>query len=306
MSEKRRRLGAWLQGDGIEIGAFDNPLPVPADAHVTYVDRLTEDDLHRHYDPDLPTTRFHRHTVIGDAENLGAFADGSLDFVIANHLIEHLENPIRGLKEFERVLRHGGVLYLAVPDARVTFDSNRRLTTTEHLLDEWRNGPEKNRYEHYRDYVENADRVVFAGTRTDTVDERVAYWIEIGYSIHVHVWRPDTFLEFLHAAKAEAGLDFELVAFEAQDEVPDNEFILVLAKGQSDVPRRPPLRAPVSARGTAGAGIEHAVLSAPGAVPVLAPAARFRAAVARSPLGPLLRPGYQLARKWMRRGSSPS
>jgi ubiquinone/menaquinone biosynthesis C-methylase UbiE len=39
-------------------------------------------------------------------------ADSSQDFVIANHLLEHLPDPIGALKEWYRVLRAGGTLFL--------------------------------------------------------------------------------------------------------------------------------------------------------------------------------------------------
>jgi hypothetical protein len=192
------------------------------------------------------------------------------------------------------VLRRDGILYMAIPDSRVTFDSKRELTTTEHLLDEWRNGPERNRYDHYLDYVLHVDRVLFAGIRRDTVGERVAYWMSIGYSIHFHVWRPDTFLDFFFAAKRETGLDFELVGFASQEAVPDNEFIVVLAKGESDEPHRPPVHDPTP-------------LAEPGSPPDAIPAPtlhgwlRVRSDLAASPLAPVIRPGYRFAKRWLTR-----
>src|SRR5438309_632310 len=40
----------FLRGDGIEIGALHQPLPVPASARVKYVDRMTVADLRRQYE----------------------------------------------------------------------------------------------------------------------------------------------------------------------------------------------------------------------------------------------------------------
>ena len=230
MSPKRRRMAAHLRGDGIEIGALNAPLAVPPGARVTYVDRLDLPELRRHY-PELDAIRLQAPSVTAEAEDLRPFADGSLDFVIANHLLEHVEDPVRALREFLRVLRPGGLLYLALPDSRVTFDSQREPTTTEHLLEEYRHGATDNRWLHYRDYVDNVHFVVNPELRaTESVDRCAATLMDMGYSIHFHVWHPETFLEFLYAAKAEAGLEFELAAFTAQEEERDNEFILLLRR----------------------------------------------------------------------------
>jgi ubiquinone/menaquinone biosynthesis C-methylase UbiE len=50
--------------------------------------------------------------VIDDGERLAAFGDESQDFVIANHFIEHCEDPIEAVTNALRVLKPGGILYL--------------------------------------------------------------------------------------------------------------------------------------------------------------------------------------------------
>jgi predicted SAM-dependent methyltransferase len=43
------------------------------------------------------------------------FEDGAVDGIHAYHFLEHVREPIAMLQEFQRVLRPGGVLQLAVP-----------------------------------------------------------------------------------------------------------------------------------------------------------------------------------------------
>ncbi len=155
-----------------------------------------------------------------------------MDFVVANHLLEHLENPIAGMREMLRVIRPGGVLYLALPDPRVTFDVDRQLTPVEHVLDEYRNGTAHTREAHFTEWVANAEKHIewMQKAHVTTGAERVRELMELDYSIHFHVWRPDTFLEFVVAATAEAGLEMELVEFIPR-QGGDDEYIFVFLKG---------------------------------------------------------------------------
>jgi SAM-dependent methyltransferase len=231
MLEKRRRLARWLSGKGIEIGALHHPLKLPSDAHVTYVDHLPVEKLREHY-PELSEETLVPVDVIGSAEDLSAFADDSLDFVIANHLLEHLEYPVTALLEFQRVLRPGGILYLALPDKRRTFDWKRQLTSVEHLMEEQRERKaEQNRRAHYLQWAEAAGDPDPEG-RADAL-------MAIPYSIHFHVWRPDTFLDFLSAVRREFPFALQPIQFAAEEEPGDLEFIVLLAKPDGDKPVLP-------------------------------------------------------------------
>ena len=62
------------------------------------------------------------------------------DFVIANQVLEHFQNPLLALQNMLRVLKPGGVLYLSLPDKRFSFDVDRPVTTVEHVLRDYRRG----------------------------------------------------------------------------------------------------------------------------------------------------------------------
>ena len=66
--------------------------------------------------------------IVGDAHQL-PFADASFDSLVANNVIEHFYDPLRGLGEIRRVLRPGGSLFALVP-----FDAlNSRHELPAHL-----------------------------------------------------------------------------------------------------------------------------------------------------------------------------
>ncbi len=63
------------------------------------------------------------------------FKDETWDFVINSHVIEHFWDPIKALKEWYRVVKPGGYIFLIVPHKERTFDKNRERTTLKELID---------------------------------------------------------------------------------------------------------------------------------------------------------------------------
>jgi SAM-dependent methyltransferase len=202
--ERRRIANEYLRGDGIEIGALHNPLDIPPQARVRYVDRLSATELREHY-PELFHEPFVDVDIVDDGERLDRIGDETKDFVIANHFLEHTEDPLAALRNMVRVLRPGGVAYLAVPDKRYTFDEARPVTPVEHLLRDHREGPEGSRRGHFEEWARLVDKV-----GEDRVDEHAARLMERGYSIHFHVWTEREFHELLLAARTELGVPFEI------------------------------------------------------------------------------------------------
>jgi SAM-dependent methyltransferase len=227
--QARRELLArtYLRGAGIEIGALNRPLRVPRAAAVSYVDRLTVEAL-RHQYQELAQEQLVEPDILDDGERLGSIADGSQDFVIANHFVEHCQDPISALGNMLRVLKPGGILYLAVPDKRYSPDLDRPITSNEHLLKDYRDGPAWSKRAHFEEWV----RLWTYERRhdADAADKRVRELMDMDYSIHYHVWTPAAFLSFLLLVSdelaAKANLRFEIEQF-SQNE---SEVIAILRR----------------------------------------------------------------------------
>jgi len=46
------------------------------------------------------------------------FRDNTMDYIVCNHRLEHLEDPIQALTEWKRISKPSGLLIVIVPDAR--------------------------------------------------------------------------------------------------------------------------------------------------------------------------------------------
>ncbi|MGC3996938.1 MAG: class I SAM-dependent methyltransferase [Anaeromyxobacter sp.] len=61
--------------------------------------------------------------------------DGSEDFVVSSHVLEHFFDPIAALQEWFRVIRPGGFIFAIVPHKERTFDAPRPRTTLQELIE---------------------------------------------------------------------------------------------------------------------------------------------------------------------------
>jgi SAM-dependent methyltransferase len=197
----------YLAGMGIEVGALHNPLRVPAGVKVSYVDRLSVDGLREHY-PELNNVNLVPVDVIADGEQLDTIDDATQDFVIANHFIEHCANPILTLENMLRVVRRGGILFIALPDKRQCFDVDRTETTFEHLLKDYEDGPAWSRRGHFEEWTRLVNKVA-----DDEVEKQTNHIMHMDYSIHYHVFTPDTMMEFISNVKKVLKCPFETEVF---------------------------------------------------------------------------------------------
>jgi predicted SAM-dependent methyltransferase len=199
MIDRKLLSSAFIKGNGIEIGALHNPLSVTPGVEVKYLDRLGKNDLYEHY-PELRGHDLLEVDIRDNGETLKNVASNSQDFIIANHFIEHCEDPILALQNIFRVLKKTGVLYMAIPDKNFTFDVDRAKTSWEHLWMDHVQGPARSRRDHYFEWVSLVQKrigLIANDTTNLEIQNRIDKLISENYSIHFHVWDSNSFREFL-------------------------------------------------------------------------------------------------------------
>lgn len=232
---RREFAGRFLFGEGLEIGPLHLPLTMPPGAKARYVDRMKIDDLRREY-PELADWNLTEVDVVDDGEALTTIEPESQDFIVANHFLEHCENPISTIETHLGKLRPGGILFYAVPDKRYTFDYRRPVTPLEHMVTDYEQGPEGSRSEHYEEWallvIDEEPPPV--GTADERATQRARELEEAKYSIHMHVWTQAEFLQLILHCRARFGDAFDIEATARQG----IEFMVVLRK-QGPLPTPP-------------------------------------------------------------------
>jgi glycosyltransferase involved in cell wall biosynthesis len=116
----------------------------------------------------------------------------SVDFVISSHVIEHFPDPIKALKEWYRVVKPGGYLYIIAPHKERTFDKERPRSTLAELIERHETGkvPESD-LDHYsvwitEDFVELINWLGWKIVKVQDTDDKVGN----GFTVVIGVDKP--------------------------------------------------------------------------------------------------------------------
>ena len=206
----------YLTGEGVEIGAYTRPISGIAPIYV---------DRYPHYAGESTSADYY-----GDACDL-PFYDSSLQFVASSHVLEHSANPLRALKEWFRVIKHGGYIYMVIPDKKKTFDFSRPLTTVSHMLDDYRNETTMTDPTHVEDFAYGVDWKEFSpdSDPENEKKERDAYAAEFHQkleseneiNIHFHTFESQTGLELIETGNKESTWPGHIQVIELIEDFPE-------------------------------------------------------------------------------------
>lgn len=198
-----------LRGRGIEIGALHMPAALSPALQVEYCDAMDRAEAAARYPEILPWQFVEPdHVIDVDRDGLSAFANDSLDFVIANMVLSSVANPVRLLGEMFRVVRPGGHVVISVADKRFTYDRDRPLRSFDDLASAWKEGVVSASDEQYLALLETVNigatrgpaRLVAASVRRAR-DRREP----------IHVWDSAGFVDFLARSRELLGISADCV-----------------------------------------------------------------------------------------------
>lgn len=227
---RRRRYANYLRGRGLEIGALGNPMPLPNASEVVYSDLLTPEQIDSMY----PGSR--HPDIVSDSESFPTVASEEFDFVVANHVLEHVTDPIGALAEWHRIIKPEGLLLISLPDKRYTFDATRPRTRLDHLIADHLSdaNPQQRNLCHLVEWAEHVERLEPGSARFNE-------WIEAqqrnGFAVHNHVWILQDLVDLLLHVGDVHGAAFELVKWN-DTSLLGNEFTLLLRRSRNSTPTR--------------------------------------------------------------------
>jgi SAM-dependent methyltransferase len=122
-----RFVRKYFVGNGIDIGGKPDPLAIYQEFFPLMTDVRTWD------------------VEDGDAQFLETVDDNSYEFVHSSHCLEHLHEPVQGLKNWLRVIKEDGYLIITVPDEDLyeqgefpsTFNLDHKWTFTVYKPTSW-------------------------------------------------------------------------------------------------------------------------------------------------------------------------
>lgn len=260
MTARQRALDAVCPSGrlGVELGPLNRPLIRREDGDILYADHRTTDDLRAKYaghesvigpdaQPIVEVDLVLEHQSL--AEALGPRAP--VDYIVASHVMEHIADPLGWLNELAAVLREGGVIFLAVPDKRFTFDFHRRPSTTADLVGHHIAGARLASPTQVFDYVSRVAEVdpfaVWAGRERDPkpifegqlaralIDARNVAAHGSYYDAHCTVYTPASFLGVFREVIALGLIPFEIARIDptARNTI---EFFVTLRKHEAASP----------------------------------------------------------------------
>ncbi len=95
--------------------------------------------------------------IFADGSDLRDVPDHHYDFILSSHNLEHFANPIKALREWQRIAVKRGILILTLPNYCYTFDHQRQPTAVRHMLADFEQATQETDLSHLPEILEKHD-----------------------------------------------------------------------------------------------------------------------------------------------------
>lgn len=220
--------------EGLEIGPLCNPTMTKTECNgcVWYVDHVSTEELREKYQNDSSVfleNLVHVDFVWGKNSLPELVNNHQYDYVIASHVIEHVPDMIGWINEISEVLKDNGILSLAIPDKRYSFDLLREISTPGMIIEAYLRHKRRPGPSEIFDHVALARTVDVVSAWNGTIDKsnleqshnfqiafdiaRDSFTSEHYHDVHVNVFTPESFLNLLEMFIKLDLIDFQVVDF---------------------------------------------------------------------------------------------
>ena len=148
-------------GECIEIGAYSKPALLPYASSIKYADIHDAEEAKKVLEV-RKNYRYHAHKFVNvdiffkkNEPPLTSIEDESVDTVFSSQSLEHSPNPIAALIDYIRVLKKGGVVYTIIPNKDFTYDSKRKPTSINKLINKYLNNNWDYKLEEFEEMFKN-------------------------------------------------------------------------------------------------------------------------------------------------------
>lgn len=198
---RREKLLPYIHPElkGLEIGPSMHPTLDNSEFNICFLDYSTREEQYEHCASDDDYRRVPETDIIVSSDQYTSFVSGTYDYIVANHVIEHVSDVISWLCELEKMLVDNGMLFLTIPDKRFSFDKYRQDTSFTHLMCDYFQGGEYSDKEHMLDIYINYDST-YVGEKFDPISKmnkgmlREIFLKDPFIGLHRHVFSSETFL----------------------------------------------------------------------------------------------------------------
>lgn len=120
----------WCKGEGLELGAgAHNPFNLPGSLNVAPGD----DPMFRQAEIEL-CGKYAAIDIEAEGHDIPV-ADGSQDYIISSHVVEHFPDPLRAFVEWKRILKPGGIVFMIVPKRDADpYDAKQPVSTVGQIV----------------------------------------------------------------------------------------------------------------------------------------------------------------------------